>query len=103
MVGNLLRNAVTHSRGTNVRVTVGAGEIGIADEGPGLPAGTLQELLQASARVDDPAAEVHGVGLAIVRRLSERFGWPISIDSRDGSGTVITIRFPETYPAHAAG
>jgi signal transduction histidine kinase len=103
MVGNLLRNAVTHSRGANVRVAVGGREIRIADDGPGLPAGTLQDLLQASARVDDLAAEVHGVGLAIVRRLSERFGWPISIDSPEGNGTVITIRFPETSPSPAAG
>jgi len=103
MVGNLLRNAVAHSRGVNVRVAVGDREIRIADDGPGLPTGTLQELLQVSARVDDPAAEVHGVGLAIVRRLSERFGWPISIASREGSGTVITIRFPETHPIHPAG
>jgi signal transduction histidine kinase len=36
----------------------------------------------------------HGVGLTIVRRLSDRFGWPISIVSEPGVGTTVEITFP---------
>jgi signal transduction histidine kinase len=38
----------------------------------------------------------HGVGLTIVRRLSDRFGWPVTIDSTLGIGTRVTIRFPDS-------
>jgi signal transduction histidine kinase len=30
-----------------------------------------------------------------VRRLSDRFGWPVTIDSSPGVGTRAEIRFPE--------
>jgi signal transduction histidine kinase len=33
------------------------------------------------------------MGLSIVRRLGERFGWPISLDSVPDRGTTATIRF----------
>jgi signal transduction histidine kinase len=36
----------------------------------------------------------HGLGLTIVRRLSDRFGWPVTIDSSPGVGTRVEIRFP---------
>ena len=36
----------------------------------------------------------HGVGLAIVRRLSDRFGWPVHIESQQGVGTRVEITFP---------
>jgi signal transduction histidine kinase len=36
----------------------------------------------------------HGVGLTIVRRLSDRFGWPVTISSQPDVGTAVEIRFP---------
>ena len=33
------------------------------------------------------------MGLTIVRRLSDRFGWPIRIDSELGVGTRVVIDF----------
>ena len=37
----------------------------------------------------------HGVGLTIVKRLADRFGWPVEIKSELGVGTCATIYFPE--------
>ena len=36
----------------------------------------------------------HGVGLTIVKRLSDRFGWPVQIDSAPGKGTRVIVEFP---------
>jgi signal transduction histidine kinase len=36
----------------------------------------------------------HGVGLTIVKRLADRFGWRVSLESKLGVGTRATIRFP---------
>jgi signal transduction histidine kinase len=30
-----------------------------------------------------------------VRRLSDRFGWPLEVESQSGVGTRIRIRFPQ--------
>jgi signal transduction histidine kinase len=40
----------------------------------------------------------HGVGLTLVRRLSDRFGWPVEMHSELGVGTTATIRFPQARP-----
>ncbi|MDZ4348260.1 MAG: ATP-binding protein, partial [Xanthomonadaceae bacterium] len=36
----------------------------------------------------------HGIGLSIVQRLSQRFGWPVRMESTAGSGTVVRVSFP---------
>jgi signal transduction histidine kinase len=36
----------------------------------------------------------YGVGLTIVKMLSERFNWPIKIESEVGQGTRVAINFP---------
>ena len=35
-----------------------------------------------------------GVGLTIVKRLTERFGWTVKFDSEPGKGTRVTVEFP---------
>jgi signal transduction histidine kinase len=36
----------------------------------------------------------YGVGLTIVRRLSDRFDWPVEFTSQAGVGTRVRITFP---------
>jgi signal transduction histidine kinase len=38
----------------------------------------------------------HGVGLTIVKRLSERFHWPLKIKSFPGEGTRIEVLFKDS-------
>ena len=40
-----------------------------------------------------------GLGLTIVRRLSEIHGGTLSIQSEKGSGTVVSVKFPRTVPS----
>jgi signal transduction histidine kinase len=35
------------------------------------------------------------VGLTIVKRFSDRFGWPVRIESRPGEGTRVVVEFPD--------
>ena len=35
----------------------------------------------------------HGLGLSIVKRLVHQFGWSISVHSRPGEGTSISVVF----------
>ena len=40
-------------------------------------------------------AQNNGVGLTIVRRFADRFGWIVSIDSRVGVGTKVAVHFQD--------
>jgi len=44
------------------------------------------------------AADRHGFELAIAERISERFHWPLELQTREGRRYIARIRFPEPLP-----
>lgn len=98
MLSNLLRNACLYTDAGMVVVTVGAGFVSVRDTGPGMSADELARVFEPFFRGGRGGQRGHGIGLTIVRRLSERFGWPVSLESAPGAGTTATIRFPNPQP-----
>lgn len=94
LVGNLIRNAFAYAEGGTVTVTLGAGELIIEDSGVGMAPDELARVFDPFFRAAGSGQGGHGVGLTIVRRLSDRFGWPVSIDSTPGVGTRVRVGFP---------
>jgi signal transduction histidine kinase len=94
LLGNLLRNAFSYTDAGEVMVDVGAASVVIRDTGVGIAPGQVDAMYQPFVRGDAGRRGGHGVGLTIVRRLSDRFGWPVAIDSSPGVGTRVEIRFP---------
>ncbi len=97
LVGNLLRNAVAYTERGRVRVMIGPHGLEIEDTGVGLPPERVRDLRRPFVR-GASRHPGHGVGLTIVHRLSDRFGWPISIDSEPGRGTRVRVHFPAATP-----
>jgi len=95
LIGNLVRNALSHAAEDRVRIRLEAEELLIEDFGAGMAPEELARAFEPFYRGGSGAADGHGVGLTIVRRLSDRFGWPVAIDSTPGVGTRVRIRFPE--------
>jgi signal transduction histidine kinase len=95
LLGNLLRNAFAYTDAGEVTVDVGAASVVIRDTGVGIAPGQVEVMYRPFVRGDAGRRGGHGVGLTIVRRLSDRFGWPVTIDSSLGVGTRVEIRFPE--------
>ena len=100
MVSNLIRNACLYTEAGNVRVVVGADFVSVRDSGIGMTADELAHVFQPYYRGNRSTRGGHGVGLTLVRRLSDRFKWPIELHSRLGTGTTATIRFPRATPAY---
>jgi len=94
LLGNLLRNACHYTDDGTVTVTLRRGSIVIADTGAGMSADVLAKGVEPFLRAGDRRKDGQGIGLSIVRRLSERYGWPVVLDSERGHGTTATIRFP---------
>lgn len=98
LIGNLIRNAVSYTDEGEVRVAVNLGEIVVEDTGVGMSEEDLKQIFQPFFRAQHGRRGGHGVGLTIVKRLSDRFRWPIEFQSEAGKGTRVSVRFPE----HAA-
>ena len=97
---NLVDNAVKFSRAGD-RVEVRAAEDGanvlveVADTGPGIPPDELphiwEELYRATGARGVPGS---GLGLALTQAIIQRHGGSVSARSREGQGTVFTVRLP---------
>ncbi len=79
-----------HADGTQERV-----RFIVSDDGPGMDAETQARLFDVFARFSHAASgEADGLGLLIVRRMTEAHGGTVSILSEPGQGTVITMDMP---------
>ena len=92
MLDNLLRNACTFTEKGRIDVRLESDRIVIQDTGIGMNAETLSRAYDPFYRAEDNGTG-KGMGLSIVRRLGDRFDWPVGIESEPGLGTIATIRF----------
>jgi signal transduction histidine kinase len=95
-VANLVDNAVRFSpRGADVRLRVARGPAGpsidVIDSGPGIEEDRLPRLFERFQRSDSGS----GLGLAIARRVVERHGGTIHVQTARGEGSTFTIELPE--------
>ena len=105
---NLLTNAVKYSDpGKTVRFEMAC--VGremvclIRDQGIGIPEADREWLFNAFHRghnVDDRPGT--GLGLVIVKRCVDLHGGKISVETKLGRGTAVTVRLPMFYPTPAA-
>ncbi len=75
----------------------------IADTGSGIPEEHLEHIFELFWRHDDVhSTPGFGLGLPLARRIVERHGGSIAVQSTVGSGTVFTIVLPAATDAHAS-
>jgi signal transduction histidine kinase len=100
--GNLLSNAVNYLDPARPgRIEIG-GEPGpgsavtywVRDNGLGIPAAYRDKLFVAFQRLHGNVAPGEGIGLAFVRRVIERHGGKIRVESEDGAGTTFLLTLP---------
>lgn len=93
-VDNLLRNAAFHTRQGHIRVRLDADRLEVSDTGIGM---SPEELARAfDHHFKGKASAGFGVGLSLVKRICERYGWQVQIDSHPGEGTTVTLVFRNT-------
>ncbi|MGD9145624.1 MAG: HAMP domain-containing sensor histidine kinase [Anaerolineae bacterium] len=97
---NLLDNAIKFTRpGDTVEVRAAEDRthvtVEVADTGPGIPREDLprvwEELYRGQGARGVPGS---GLGMALVRAIVERHGGQVTLRSRTGQGTVVTMRLP---------
>ena len=96
MLRNLLANACTFTEQGRIEVRIEADRVVVADTGVGMAPETLQRAFDPFYRGDPDKVSGKGMGLSIVRRLGERFAWPVALESVPGQGTTATIHFGDS-------
>ncbi|MCW8309473.1 response regulator [Acidiphilium sp. PA] len=95
---NLVSNALKYTR--RGRILVGCRRVGgqarleVWDTGIGIPQEELQAIFEEYHQIDNPSRNRTrglGLGLAIVRRLTDLLGLPIAVRSEPGSGSVFSV------------
>ncbi len=107
ILNNLVSNAIKFTERGHVLVEVMPGaeghvRLGVRDTGIGIPAATQSLLFRPFAQADSSTARRYGgtgLGLALVRRLTEAMGGDLGLESQEGVGTSLTVNLP--LPAQA--
>jgi signal transduction histidine kinase len=86
-LGNLVRNAVQHGTGGDILCRASGRELVVSNSGA-LPAGQLENI--PPRFTSHPGG--HGMGLYLVRRICERYGWAIRLENA-GGGVTATLAF----------
>lgn len=102
MFSNLLRNACNYTEEGSIRIVIELGRITVVDTGVGMAKEDLDKVYDTFFRGSNHNKEGQGVGLSIVRRLSDRYHWPVKLESRLGVGTRASIEFPKAIVNHHA-
>ncbi len=97
---NYLSNAIKYG-GQPPRVELGAAGqsdgtvlFWVRDNGDGLTPEAQARLFTPFTRLDQVRTEGHGLGLSIVRRIAEKLGGHVSVESNVGQGSVFAFTLP---------
>ena len=99
VLGNLIRNAVLYTNEGSVTVIIKEHSVVIEDTGIGMTVEQTKKIFQPYYRAEQSgktSRKGYGVGLTIVKRLSNRFNWIVEVESEVGTGTRIELFFDES-------
>lgn len=103
IISNLLSNALkfTPANGAIALTVAEAGnenvQLTVSDNGPGIPASQQQKIFERFYQVDDSAIRNYGgtgIGLSLVKELTELMNGSISLESKPGSFTRFMVEIP---------
>lgn len=91
VVANLIRNAFAYTASGSVSITVEADSLTIIDTGSGISGEEIGKVFQRHYKGAGSTGE--GIGLSLVKRICDRYGWKTIIESKVGAGTTARLIF----------
>jgi signal transduction histidine kinase len=92
-LGNLIGNAFKYTPEGEVVIRVEDSRVVVEDSGKGISPVEAEKLFDRGFRGAGATGKGAGLGLAIVVRLCELYGWKVSLGPREGGGAVATLSF----------
>lgn len=101
VLSNLVDNAVRHTDYGQIRFTYEDGRLHVEDTGQGIPAHALPHVFERRYQAGDArvSARGFGIGLSIVKKICDRYGWAIELGSGRDKGTRVSLRLEPVDPA----
>ncbi len=90
VVGNLVRNALDHTQGGEIRVSFADNILSIHDSGEGIPTEELSHIFKRGYQGSSTGNS--GLGLYISKKICDRYNWSIQLSS-SSTGTCAEVGF----------
>jgi len=87
--------------GGELRAESGRTRYWVQDSGPGLSAEAVAKLFVPFTRISSVRAKGHGLGLSIVRRIAEKLGGSVGVETAPGQGARFWFELPAVVPEKA--
>lgn len=91
VISNLIRNAFSYTETGKVEILLRADRLLVSDTGIGIKADELARVFQRYYK--GATSKGSGIGLSLVKRICDRYGWDLLIESREGAGTSAQLIF----------
>lgn len=93
LVANLIRNAFRYTERGSVKVLLTSDRLTVIDTGVGIDTPTQAQIFNFYVKKDTSDPNKVGLGLMIVYRICERYGWHVSFESTKNQGSEFTVWF----------
>jgi len=97
VVSNLIRNAFAYTPSGSVIITVKENTLTVTDTGVGIHSEEIGKVFQHHFKGSGSAGS--GIGLSLVKRICDRYGWETIIESTEGKGTTAQLLFRRSTKA----
>lgn len=93
LIANLIRNAFRYTNVGAITVTMTDDTVSVEDTGVGIDEATQARMFDRHISGKVGSRDGAGLGLSIVSRICDRYGWRVSCSSKAGEGSIFTIDF----------
>lgn len=93
LIANLIRNAFRYTNAGAITITLTGDAVSVEDTGVGIDEATQAKMFDRHTRGKASSRDGAGLGLQIVKRICDRYGWKVDYTSKVGEGSVFTVDF----------
>ena len=88
---NIIGNAVRHTSSGRIDVKIRSSGVTVTDSGPGIPKDEYSRIFERGFRGSNASPHGSGLGLSIVSRICDHWGWRVTMEPAHPCGTTVHL------------